>query len=434
MGLNAGQIAFAVRRLSYLNTPMESLMLKTLNPLIRKLPAALKSPPRRRRGHTAISDSGALYASESLEKRTMLSSISVSGDVLEYNADVGEMNRVSIRPINNGSSWKITEETRVYRNQVPPFDPLTPEPAVSISVDPSTLNGLECEEMVDSQGNVHVIVHDPDRTINEIIVNAGDENDVVKVHTRRIDGSTEYVPVTVNGEEGNDALITGWGSDAVYGGPGHDYIFTNSGDDYQWGGPGHDKMLGGRGNDVMRGGAGTDVMYGGADDDELYGQQNHDRLHGQGGDDFIDGGPGADHLTGGPGTDVMFGGHGSDLFMAQWGRAGRNDQDKMFGFRDDDGDNVQDPGDMHNDVVNVKQADDSHQGIDETFASLRRQHYVFNTGNMYFWNGLRNLPKRSEWRSWSAADKWQYWVGLRQNWNMDWDVTHRRFYSTTVRF
>ena len=412
-------------------------MLNSLKPLFPKFPATLKSRPRRRRGHSSRSDSGTVSASESLEKRTMLSSVSVTGDVLEYNAAEGEMNRVWIRPINNGSSWKITEETRLYPNQVPPLVKPGKGPAVEIEIDAANLNGLDHEPLAtDANGNNYVIVHDPDRTINAVKVNAGDRHDVVKVHTRRIAGSTEYVPSTVNGELGNDALITGWGNDIVNGGPGHDYLMTNSGDDQQRGGPGHDKMLGGRGKDIMHGGPGTDVMFGGADDDQLYGELDHDRLNGQGGDDFIDGGPGADHLTGGHGTDTMFGGHGSDLFMAQWGRAGRDDQDKMFGFRDDDGDNVQDPGDrpVDVDVVNVEQADDARQGIEESFASLRRKGYVFNSGNMHFWNGFSSLRTRSEWRAMTPAEKWDYWVDLRRHWNIDWDVTHRRFYSTTGRF
>jgi hypothetical protein len=106
----------------------------------------------------------------------------------------------------------------------------------------------------------------------------------------------------------------------------------------------------------------------------------------------------------------------------------------MFGFRDDDGDNVQDSGDMHIDVVNVEQTDDTRQGIEQSFASLRKAKYVFNSGNMYFWNGFKTLRNRNDWRDMTAAQKREYWLKLRQNWNFEWDIAHRRFYSTTVRF
>ncbi|MEO1998899.1 MAG: hypothetical protein ABGZ17_26935, partial [Planctomycetaceae bacterium] len=65
---------------------------------------------------------------------------------------------------------------------------------------------------------------------------------------------------------------------------------------------------------------------------------------------------------------------------------------------------------------------------------LRRHKYVFNSGNMYFWNGFENLRDRNQWREMTAAQKRDYWLELRRNWNFEWDIAHRRFYSTTVRF
>ena len=403
-------------------------MLMSAMTVLDSVRSRLQSRPRKRRQMSRYQEP------EHLEQRALLSSVSISGGTLSYEAEDGEMNRLRIRPIRNGAAYEITEQTRLWRNQVDdPFERPGEEEAILITV--GDLDGLTAN-VEEGESASRIVIDDPDRTITSISVDAGDENDVVRVHTAANGRGADrlYAPVYVTGGDGNDALITGWGDDVVDGGDGHDWIFTNSGDDELIGGDGGDRLEGGNGDDVMEGNDGSDTMYGGQGNDLLLGGDDHDRLDGRGGDDTLDGGDGNDHLSGGWHSDLVIGGAGSDLIMAQWGRHGRSDGDTVIGGLDDDRDGVQDdPGETEIDVINVDQGDDDLQGIDETFSSLRAATYVFNNGNMHHWKGFDDLRTREEWRAMSGAQKREYWLSLRSHWNKDWSSERRAFYSTTAR-
>ena len=409
-------------------------MLMSARSVLESMRSTLQSRRRKRRQKSRRE------SPELLEQRALLSSISISGGTLNYEAADGEMNRVRIRPLRNGAAYEITEEARLARNQVDVFEKPGTDTPIEITV--GDLEGLSATESSGGYGN-RVVIEDPDRTITSFNIDLGDENDVLRIHTARVgsgSSSSYYAPANVNGGDGNDAIVTGWGDDVVDGGDGHDHIFTNSGDDVLIGGDGGDRLEGGDGDDTLEGNDGSDTIYGGQGNDLMLGGDDNDRLDGRAGEDTLDGGDGNDHLTGGWHADLVIGGNGSDLIMAQWGRHGLSDGDTVIGGLDDDQDGVQDdPGETEPDVINVNQGDDDLQGIDATFADLRKD-YVFNNGNMHHWTGLNGtaddpgLPTKEEWRAMSASEKREYWLDLRRAWNKEWDSVRRTFYSTTARF
>jgi Ca2+-binding RTX toxin-like protein len=402
-------------------------MLMSARSVLESVRLKLQSRPRKRRQKSRWE------SPELLEQRALLSSISISGGTLNYEAADGEMNRVRIRPLRNGAAYEITEEARLFRNQVD--DQFTnPGTDTPVEITVGELGGLSATESSGSYGN-RVVINDPERTITAFNIELGDENDVVQIHTARVGSgaSSYYAPATVSGGDGNDAIVTGWGDDVIDGGDGHDHIFTNSGDDVLIGGDGGDRLEGGNGNDTLEGNDGSDTLYGGQGNDLLVGGDENDRLEGGNGEDTLDGGDGDDHLTGGWHSDLVIGGNGSDLIMAQWGSHGLSDGDTVIGGLDDDRDGVQDAADSEIDVINADQGDDDLQGIDATFADLRGT-YVFNTGNMHHWAGFENLPTIEEWRAMSGAQQREYWLSLRSHWNMEWSDVRRAFYSTTARF
>lgn len=82
----------------------------------------------------------------------------------------------------------------------------------------------------------------------------------------------------VEGDSGNDTLITGSGDDTLYGNTGDDGLFAGDGDDRVFAGAGDDIVLGGEGDDLIRGGTGND---------ELFAQEGQDTLYGDGGNDVL---------------------------------------------------------------------------------------------------------------------------------------------------
>ena len=73
----------------------------------------------------------------------------------------------------------------------------------------------------------------------------------------------------VEGDSGNDTLITGSGDDTLYGNAGDDGLFAGDGDDRVFAGAGDDIVLGGDDNDIVDGGPGADVLEGNGGTDTL---------------------------------------------------------------------------------------------------------------------------------------------------------------------
>jgi serralysin len=97
---------------------------------------------------------------------------------------------------------------------------------------------------------------------------------------------------------------------------------TATGNDTLDGGNGNDAILGLAGDDILGGANGDDVLDGGGGNDMLTGGNGDDLLFGSVGDDTLTGGNGEDTLDGGAGDDEMVGGKGPDLFAFNAGFAG----------------------------------------------------------------------------------------------------------------
>jgi hypothetical protein len=137
-------------------------------------------------------------------------------------------------------------------------------------------------------------------TISRVEVNGNAGNDVLRIG----DGSTAAGQLlgaitqqaTLDGGDGDDAILAGRGKATVYAGNGIDFVVGGAADDVLIGGAGDDRLYGMGGADRADGGDGNDVIGGGAGDDPL--------LRGWNGNDRISGGAGRDRLVGDNGTDV----------------------------------------------------------------------------------------------------------------------------------
>jgi hypothetical protein len=125
------------------------------------------------------------------------------------------------------------------------------------------------------------------------------------------------MPVTINGNGGNDKLKDAWSAATgrtLNGGAGNDEI---------WGYDGNDTLDGGDGNDNIDGGSGDDRVLGGAGDDEVDGD-GYDEM----GTDYVDGGPGYDYVDGWEDPELLDKNPSVDLTLdgaANDGRPGEND-------------------------------------------------------------------------------------------------------------
>jgi uncharacterized delta-60 repeat protein len=191
----------------------------------------------------------------------------------------------------------------------------------------------------------------------------------------RIDLSAADFAATIDGDEGNDSIVTGDGADRincddgddtvdagggrdlVFGDDGHDSILAGAGDDRVYGEYGRDTIAGGDGNDNLFGGHTYVIEQGeytsGNDgDDSIFGDAGNDRCYGQFGNDSVAGGTGNDNLYGGhtyviephvyngnDGDDSLSGNAGNDRCYGQMGNdrvAGNGGRDRLFGGESED--------------------------------------------------------------------------------------------------
>jgi serralysin len=164
------------------------------------------------------------------------------------------------------------------------------------TTDPVNNSGLSITDFADDLGsatvgtavdlywNVHTVVFPPGEIRGQLVAIADDIDDVVI-------GTVPTATAT-----GNDTLDGGNGNDAILGLAGND------------------TLNGGNGNEVLDGGGGIDTLIGGNGDDMLFGSFGNDVLDGGNGDDVLDGGGGNDTMTGGNGPDqfVFHAGFGDD--------------------------------------------------------------------------------------------------------------------------
>ncbi|CAD5965500.1 Leukotoxin [Planktothrix tepida] len=112
----------------------------------------------------------------------------------------------------------------------------------------------------------------------------------------------------VNGNQGNDTLVSSNGFDTLFGGQDNDRMFA---------GANNDLIFGNLGNDTQEGGLNADSLYGGQGNDTLYGDENNDLLFGDVGNDIVDGDAGVDTLTGGLGLDTLIFDPGEASFLVR---------------------------------------------------------------------------------------------------------------------
>jgi Ca2+-binding RTX toxin-like protein len=170
---------------------------------------------------------------------------------------------------------------------------------------------------------------------------------------------------TINGSNGNDALVGTNRGDRILGNLGNDQIFAGTGNDTLEGGEGNDTLDGGGGGDTLIGGNGFDLasyanatgglrvslsdaavnsgdaagdtfngvegitgsiygddLIGDGNLNQLWGNYGEDVLWGQGGNDQLYGGWGNDWLVGGQGADLLDGGNGFDTARYSYASTG----------------------------------------------------------------------------------------------------------------
>lgn len=240
----------------------------------------------------------------------------------------------------NGSSITLTQG--VYGD----YETAAEIPEVSDSIPPiqgnsdnNVIYGLNHDETINGyDGNDALIGNGGVDTINggngnDTIV-GGEGNDIL-----RGDGDNDKIygqngDDTIEGGTGHDRLEGGSGADTITGGDGNDVVVGGTGNDTIYGQDGDDLILSGDGADTVYGGSGLDKIYGGADGDLLDGGDDRDIIGGYAGDDFIYGQDGDDHLDGGADNDTIEGGAGNDNIYGNIGndvlRGGTGD-DEIFG-------------------------------------------------------------------------------------------------------
>lgn len=145
----------------------------------------------------------------------------------------------------------------------------------------------------------------------------------------------KQVGLTIDGGDGNDALIGAADKDVIVGGAGSDMIEAGGGNDTVFGDirlepsptgqvDGDDQIALGSGDDSAQGGGGNDLIWGEFGDDTVFGGSGNDVLYGDNGDgttdgtDYLDGGADNDILYGAAGNDTLTGGDGDDILMGDY--------------------------------------------------------------------------------------------------------------------
>jgi Ca2+-binding RTX toxin-like protein len=200
--------------------------------------------------------------------------VSLSGGTVTYDAKSGEANDVTLTQ--SGDKITITDKAGVTPGAGCTGHPVFCEPA----------------------------------TLKSVVVKLGNKDD-------KLDASRVTVPLTIDGDSGDDVITAGEGSDTVHGNTGDDELHGFNGNDHVFGDPGDDHLFGQNGNDTLQGNTGDDHVNGGA------------------GVDSLDGGDGKDTLNGGAGKDSYTGGGGSDDIEAKDSLGGEHVDCGSTAFDDD---------------------------------------------------------------------------------------------------
>jgi Ca2+-binding RTX toxin-like protein len=191
------------------------------------------------------------------------------------------------------------------------FEPLERRRLLSVSFNPATglLTATETplsDVVRIERSGKNLLVHEGRKTssfilskVTGIVVNGGGGNDYLSVD------QNVKIPATLNGEGGNDTLVSGGGADLLSGGPGTDTA------DYSGRSRALTLIIGG-GPVSGESGEGDNIS---GDVENLIGGRGSDSLVGSAGPNIIDGGRGDDSINGGGGNDQLIGGKDDDTYI-----------------------------------------------------------------------------------------------------------------------
>jgi Ca2+-binding RTX toxin-like protein len=154
--------------------------------------------------------------------------------------------------------------------------------------------------------------------LKSVVVKLGNKDDT-------LDASSVTVPMTIDGDSGDDVITAGAGNDTIHGNTGDDELHGFNGNDHIFGDPGDDHLFGQNGNDTLEGNTGDDHINGGDGVDSLIGGDGQDTLNGGGDKDSYTGGGGSDDIEA---QDSVGGEHvdcGSTLFDDDFARVDAGD-------------------------------------------------------------------------------------------------------------
>ncbi|NOX53364.1 MAG: calcium-binding protein, partial [Planctomycetes bacterium] len=209
--------------------------------------------------------------------------------------------------------------------------------------DDTLIGGADNDSLIggDGQDQVRQTV-DGDQTLSDTLLTGRGQDTLASIETAWLTGgaganvlkATGFTvgPVTLDGADGDDTLISGGGSDSLIGGTGTDLVrqvadtdqtltdtlLTGYGDDTLVGIE-QAELVGGAGNNrldasafttglvTLNGVDGRNTLIGSAGPDTLLGGIGEDSIVGLGGDDSLAGGEGNDTLDGGTGSDTLSG-------------------------------------------------------------------------------------------------------------------------------
>jgi Ca2+-binding RTX toxin-like protein len=317
----------------------------------------------------------AFAASLSLTPSAMAGVVSVTGELLHFEARAGEANVLSVRlaPAGSGPGTTTASVTDLGASIDPGHGCAAVTPT-SVSCQASSARFGFWLFLGDRDDVVTITGAIDPRQVSDVWGQDGDDvlsvvglvssGRWIRYSATRLFGGPGSDSVSggrseelIVGDEGADGIRAGAGNDRVDGGAGDDRIDGGSGTDWashddargpvrvdlssgDASGEGIDllsaieNVRGSEFNDVLIGDArpnvldtydGSDLVRGGDGADRLLGGRysaGADRLYGGRGDDELKGSFGADRLVGGPGHDILFGASGADRLF---GRDGQRD-------------------------------------------------------------------------------------------------------------
>ncbi|MFK7817356.1 MAG: spondin domain-containing protein, partial [Planctomycetaceae bacterium] len=177
-------------------------------------------------------------AAEHLETRALLSTVSLDAGTLQFEADTGEADDVTVS----------SPDANTLRIEVGNGD--------AISLGSGTATGFS---LSNSDSVLTVTLDDVSSTIESVQIDTADLADMVHIQSL-----PESVTAGVTAGDGNDYVNASTASEsiAVFGGFGNDTLIGGQADDQLHGESGRDSLLGGPGADTLDGGNGSDHLNG----------------------------------------------------------------------------------------------------------------------------------------------------------------------------